>query len=391
VKHYERNPLWLLWFAPFRSLSISAAYLVPFFVERGLSAAEIMGLQALFSLLVVFWQLPSGWFADRFGRAFSIKLGVPLLAVGFIAYGLSDSWWQFALCEVVLAIGNGFISGADQALLHDSLEAMGRQSEFERYVKRINALGYLSVALAFPVSLALISSFGVAATVIADGLLVVVGGLFVWRLVEAPSFGKGQGAKVWESIQALKEVSSRAEVRWLLVLTMALSAATYMGSWFSAPAYESMGLPLSVFAAVLAVRSLWKAGWSQFYHPKKAAEAHMLSYAGLSVLAFLAMASGHWWWLWLVLGHDVVQALQGPAILQRLNGHVSHNGHRATLNSAVSMLQRLAYAGVGYAAGLFADHGGLAMGLLFSGVLCGGAAFFALARLHRLGTFRGQR
>lgn len=391
MKHFSRNPLWLLWFAPFRSLSVSAAYLVPFFLERGLNQTEILGLQSIFSLAVVAWQLPSGWFADRYGRAFSIKVGVPLLALGFIAYGLSDHFWQFVLCELALAVGNGFISGADSALLHDSLQAMGQQDDFEKYTKRINAAGFLSTALGLPLAFALVSTLGVSATVVADGLLVMVGGWFAWRLVEAPSFGKGRKAAAKESLKALWKASHQAEVRWLLVLNVALSTATYMGSWFSAQTYQSVGLPLALFAVALGIRSLWKAGWSQFYHPKKAAEAHMFGYSALAVLGFLGMASGQWWWLWLLLGHDLVQALQGPALLQRLNAHVPHNDHRATLNSAVNMLQRLAYAGVGLLGGIFADAGGLSMGLLVSMAVCGGPAFFALARLHRLGTFRGQR
>ena len=44
-RHYSDNAKWLKWFAPFRQMSISAAYLVPFFLSKGLSQTEVMLLR----------------------------------------------------------------------------------------------------------------------------------------------------------------------------------------------------------------------------------------------------------------------------------------------------------------------------------------------------------
>jgi MFS family permease len=78
VRHYSQNARWLLYLAPFRAMSISAAYLTPFFVEHGLSTAQIFLLQSIFSAAYLLWEIPSGMIADRLGRALSIKISAPI-------------------------------------------------------------------------------------------------------------------------------------------------------------------------------------------------------------------------------------------------------------------------------------------------------------------------
>jgi hypothetical protein len=391
ANHFADNPKWLLRFSPFRALPLSSAYLAPFFLERGLSLTEIFVLQSIFSLAVLALELPSGYLADKIGRARCIKLSAPLAAVGLIAYGFSGEFWQFVVCELLLAVSNSLISGADTALLYDSLKADGHEQKYEKLSKRINARVFAAPVVGFPLAALMVWQVGIAPTIIVDGLLIAVGAFFAWRLVEAPHFAPSEQTTIKAAWHMQRDMLRRAEVRWLLALYIALGAATYFGFWLSAPTYTNVGIPVAVFAAILAVRNLWKAAWSHWYHPVHRPGEHMLGYAVLAVLAYAGMASGQWWLLVLVLGHDIVHALQGPTLLQRLNDHMPNGNHRATLNSAISLSQRLAYTIAGPIVGLATDLGGLSTGLLFTGTLCGGVAFFALARLHRLRTFRSSQ
>lgn len=45
---YKDNAKWLTYFAPFRALSISAAYLTPFSLHNGLNLAQVFLLQSVF-------------------------------------------------------------------------------------------------------------------------------------------------------------------------------------------------------------------------------------------------------------------------------------------------------------------------------------------------------
>ncbi|HSX05128.1 MAG TPA: MFS transporter [Candidatus Saccharimonadales bacterium] len=386
MDRYKHNAKWLLYFAPFRVMSVSAAYLTPFFLQHGLSLSQIFLLQSIFSLAYLLWEIPSGYIADRFGRAFSIKLSAPIAAAAMVAYGFSTHFWQFVIWELVLAIANGLISGIDTALLIDSLRAEGREEEFVRLSQRINALGFAAVAAGVPLAVLLVHSAGLGATIVADGLLTGAGAIFAFKLHEAPRFNGAQEAVRLSAWHAMKRLGRNAEARWLVSLGAALSAATYLAFWLSAPYYTALGIPTIWFSVILALRSLWKAWLSHHFHQAHHLERNMVSYALLAGLVYIAMASRQIWLLWAVLGHDIIQALASQPITAELNKHIAHE-FRATLNSLVNLVQRLVFTVAGPLLGLLVDKTSLSIGFVAIGAIASALALIALLRLHRLQTF----
>lgn len=387
MDRYKENAKWLTYFAPFRALSISAAYLVPFFLQKGLSLSQVFVLQSIFSVAFLLWELPSGYIADRFGRAFSIKLSAPIAGLAMIAYGFSTTFWEFVIWELVLALANGLISGIDTALLLDSLKADGREKEFVKTSQRINAFGFAATAAGVPIAIFLVHYVSISATVVADGLLTFVGTLFVRKLVEAPRYNGSQEAIRLSAWHAMKRLTHNAEARWLVILGSVLSAATYIGFWLSASYYTKLGIPVVFFSAILAVRSLWKAWLSHHFTQERHIERNMLIYVALAGLVYMAMATRALWFVWAVLGHDVIQALQGQPITAQLNKHISHE-FRATMNSLINLVQRLIYSIAGPIVGVIVDKNGLTYGLIVTGTTCSLVGSFALFRLHRLRTFQ---
>lgn len=390
MDRYKENAKWLTYFAPFKALSVSAAYLTPFFLQNGLSLSQIFLLQSIFSVASLLWELPSGYIADRFGRAFSIKLSAPFAVVAMTAYGFSHQFWQFVVCELGLAFANGLISGIDTALLLDSLKADGREHEFVKLSQRINAFGFMATAIGVPIAVVLVHYVSLGATVVADGLLLAVGNIFAFKLTEAPRFNGSQEAIRLSAWHAMKQLGSNVEARWLVMLGSVLSAATYLGFWLSASYYTSMGIPVVFFGMILAIRSLWKAWLSHRFTQERHIERNMVAYASLAGLVYLAMATGQLWLVWLVLGHDVVQALQGQPITAQLNVHIAHD-YRATMNSLVNLVQRLVYSLAGPLVGWLVDRTSLGTGFVVTGLVCSATAYIALARLHKLKTFQERR
>lgn len=392
---YLRNADLLKYFAPFRALSISAAYLTPFFQEHGLSLAQIFALQSIFSAAVVLWEVPSGMIADKIGRARSIKLSVPVAAAAMIAYSYSDSFWWFVAWEVLLAVASGLFSGVDEALLYDSLKAEGFAGEDLKAAQaqlgqRVDAYGYAAIAAGVPVAWLFYSYYGVDSTLLVDGLLTLVGGWLAFRLKEPPRYNGGQTARRLSAWLAFQQLARNAEARWLVVLTAALGTATYLAFWLSAPYYEQLGIPAAWFAAVLAIRSLFKAWLSHRFQRQLRLRRNMLVYSLLIGLVLAAMASGLWWLAPAILGHDIVQALHKRPVTARLN-LLMHPDHRATMNSLVNLVQRLSYAAAGPFVGLVADKSGLAAAFIMMGVSGTGLALLALFRLDRLRTFHERR
>lgn len=390
MEKYSQNAKWLMLFAPFRMLSISAAYLTPFFLLHGLNLAQVFILQSIFSVAVLLWELPSGYVADKFGRASSIKISAPVAAITLIFYGLSNQFWQFVLCELALAISYGLISGIDTALLLDSLKAEGRGQEFVKLSQRINTFGFAATALGVPVAFILVKYVSIGSTFIADGVLSGVGALITLKLVEAPRFNGSQEAIRLSAWHAMKQLAHNVEAKWLVVLGAVLSTATYLSAWLAAPYYAQLGIPAVWFSVILAGRSLWKAWLSYRFAQEHHVEHNMACYVGFIGVAYVLMATGQLWLIWGVLGHDVVQALHGQPITARLNEHMDHE-FRATMNSLVNLVRRLLYAVSGPLLGLLIDHTSLATGFVVTGAVCSLVAFAALSKLHSHNTFQESR
>ena len=105
------------------ALAFFFATYVPFLAEKGMNLWQINVINSFFMLFIVLAEMPTGSFADRFGRHHSITVSCFLLVVSFLIYYFSSSFWLFIIAEIIGAIGHTFMSGAAEAWLVDSLKA----------------------------------------------------------------------------------------------------------------------------------------------------------------------------------------------------------------------------------------------------------------------------
>src|SRR5579883_2689737 len=93
--------------------------------ERGLSLAQITALDAPFWLISLLAQVPTGAFADRFGRRTALVVGALILAAAYLVFGIASSYPIILASYALWAIGMAFGQGADLALLYDDLAIHG--------------------------------------------------------------------------------------------------------------------------------------------------------------------------------------------------------------------------------------------------------------------------
>ena len=105
---------------------------VPLFGDRGLDLAQVLELQALFGLTVVFGEVPSGYVADVFGRRLALIWGALFLGIGHSLLLVADDFATLALFEIALGVGVSLISGADVATLYDSQLCLGHDERTRR-------------------------------------------------------------------------------------------------------------------------------------------------------------------------------------------------------------------------------------------------------------------
>jgi len=122
--------------------------IVLFYQENGLSLRDVLTLQAIYSIAIIVLEIPSGYLADVWGRKNTIILGAILGTLGFAVYSFSYGFLGFLIAELILGIGQSFISGSDSALLYDSLKLNNKEKHYIKYEGRILSIGNFAETIA---------------------------------------------------------------------------------------------------------------------------------------------------------------------------------------------------------------------------------------------------
>src|SRR5688572_1807422 len=88
---------------------------------------------------VLVFEIPTGSFADIYGKKASILIGsfFSLIGLGFLAFG--SDFVAFAIGFVLMGIGRAFRSGAENALLYDWLSSVEKQHDYTKHQSRLQA------------------------------------------------------------------------------------------------------------------------------------------------------------------------------------------------------------------------------------------------------------
>jgi len=105
---------------------------VLYFRYYNITLFEVALLAAVFEASVLIAEVPTGLFADRFGRKLSVGIGFALFALSGLTFILFRHLTGFIVAEIMFGIAEAFISGAAEALAVDSIPAEKRDSSLRR-------------------------------------------------------------------------------------------------------------------------------------------------------------------------------------------------------------------------------------------------------------------
>src|SRR3989449_4266973 len=232
---------------------IVIALWVPYLTTRGISMRQFMELQAVFALVILCGELPSGLLSDLWGRKKTLLLGTTLKAVSFSFLPLLSSYADFLFYHLTMGIALSMISGGDVALLYDSyLAAGGEKSRGTAVLGNANLAAQMGTTVSALLGGAVVSlSYG--HLLWANAILSWIPALLVLRVTEPPATldrGKKRG-------EELKELLSTTLVRdgatRLVLLNMVAWGTGGLGRlWADQECWQESGGALASFGVLLA-------------------------------------------------------------------------------------------------------------------------------------------
>jgi len=357
---------------------------------RGLTASDYGLLQLVYYWGVTATEVPSGVIADRLGRRATLLCGALVNGLGCWAFALAHSFTVFAAAELMFALGTALISGADSALLYDSLAVDRREKDYARAEGAGQALWLGATAIGLPLTdWLLVRGDDPVLAYWVTGALSILGAGFALAMVEPPAAGRQTAREI--TLGAVRDVARRPRILRVVVYSVGvfvLLRAAVVG--FFNPVLAACRVPVDRYGTVLAMTNVAGALTAWRLHRWLDRRGYRAAMWALPVSMLGMMA------LLIPLRTPAASALfmiQGAAfaayplvVRGLLNRMVRAAGRRATVLSLVSMACRVVFGLVIVFAGWSLDANGLSFSLLATALLgCVPLALLPLIRGRRRG------
>ncbi len=360
-----------------------AAVLVPFFRDwGGIPLSGILLLNAWFMAWCFLLEVPTGSVADRFGRKRSLVLGTLLGAGATLVYVSAPRLPVFLFAEVLFALSWTLNSGADEALLYDSLRAAGREAEAPRAFARLESCKLAGIVAGALAGSVLATEVGLRAAFAGQALPMALACALACTLREAPVRAEGAPRRSYaETLRdGLRHFADDPALRPLAFDAVSIGALSFLVIWLYQPLLEVAGIPLGLFGSVHVGLCLGQiavlSGLGRLYAAFGSRRALLRGMAVLAGSSFVALA-----WardpraaVALVVLAGSFGLARTPVLTSAMNLHIP-SAHRATVLSVVSGLRTL---------GIVLANGAASLGVgasLHATVLGVGAAILVLAAL----------
>jgi MFS family permease len=162
-------------------------YLLWWVQEKQMPPAIVAAVLAAGDLALMGLELPTGWFADRFGHRASLMTGSFVQVIGMLWCWLGEGVPGLVTASVLVALGDAFRSGADQALLYRTCVALDREDEFRKTQARAEAAANAALVVLVLAGGAIVETGGFALGWLAETILSVAGLAIACAMVEPPA------------------------------------------------------------------------------------------------------------------------------------------------------------------------------------------------------------
>ncbi len=345
---------------------------VLFYQDNGMGMQDIFLLKSIYSLSIVALEVPSGWMADVWGRKKTLIMGTMFGSAGFLIYSFSYGFFAFVAAEIVLGIGHSFVSGADSAMLYESLKADKKPLEYVKHEGRITSAGNFAEAIA-----------GIAA-----GFLAAISlrypfyfQFFIASMaIPAALTLKEPVIHFATHVHSVKKMThdignaliKNMDLRISILLSAVTGSATLAFAWLVQPFFKEIGLPVEFFGIAWTLLNLSVGISSAFAFVvegklKKRQELLLIITclsAGYFFSGLTLMSEG----LIFLLLFYLVRGLATPIFKNYINIY-SPDQMRATILSVRNMVIRVIFAVVGPILGWVIDNINLSTAFIAAGIL----------------------
>ncbi len=371
----------------FRLLSTSYLFLpisVLYAGSRGLGMDEVWILSSLYSLVVIFTEVPTGVLSDRLGRRWAMMAGALTMIAACTTFYFAHSFALFAVGTVLGALSMTLCSGTDSAYLFDLLQDNGLGHEYPAREGTASVWHLCGNTLAFAAG-GFLGAYDLALPYLATAGVASIAFFVALSMREGRATPKSMAITPAECVAHMRDsfrmVRRRPSLAWTIgfsavVFTLLLSTETMYQPYLKASGFGIAETGL-VFAAGYFVAAL-VAHNANALRRRFAEPVLLWGLLGTLVVTFLVLGQIAGMIALVVLAiQAVARGLYSPLLKPMLNRDIDDSALRATVLSVESMVRRTVYSVFAAVIGWLMTHYSPAAGF----TLCGAFGVLGLALL----------
>ena len=320
--------------------------MIPFFQDwGGLTFSEIMILESIFTGAIFLFEIPTGTIADKFGRKLSLNLSYITNAIAVLVYVMYPRFYVFAIGEIIWALALALNSGANEAIIYDSLLELGREKESKKIFARMGSYGLVAMMIG-TISGGLIASVGgLKITMTLSAIPLFIGFALSFFLKEPSKHKLSKKESPWRIFQkGFKNMKENKGLRGLIVDMVLLSVIAYYAIWIWQKRLLELNIAISYFGLIHAGMMLMQIIVLNLIIPM---EKLFRSKKGVILFTGVGMGIG---FILFGISNNVIITIVGmliavglgfsrPVLMKNYMQKHIHSEQRATTLSTVSMIR----------------------------------------------------
>jgi len=353
--------------------------IVLFFEEHGLSLTQIMILQATYSFTVALFEIPSGFFADIYGRRLSLFYGSIFIFIGYLIFSFFSGFNEFFIAEIFLGIGGSLVSGADSAIIYDTLLELKEDEDYTKIEGRNYGIGNVSEGIA-----GILGGF-LALTSLDLPVYIQTFVMFFSIPISYSLIEPKSSYKLANSLNSILLIVKETflynnKLKWYIIYSSAMGVGTLSIAWFVQPFLIELQTPLVYYGIIWASLNII-AGITSYYSYLFNSSNLLIYNSLLMIISFICLGLNItiYGLIFIVLIY-IIRGVITPNLRNLINVN-STSERRATVLSLRSFMIRISFAIIAPILGYITDSYNISYVFYVLAIIVGLTSLLAVYKL----------
>ena len=257
---FEKDELKILWPFYLNKFLIAcfffiAAFWVVYFNDIGLNFKQISIILTVFFTGSLLFEIPTGAFADAYGRKASVIIGNLGIGIALFLIPYFNSFFHVLFLMLMWGISATFISGAEEAWVIDLLKTNKKKKLIKDYFIKTGSLSSLGLIIAGIIGSIFVKYLGLKSIWTVSGLIVLISTLFLLKPNDTLKRKTPQIKKLYSEINKNVISSIKFGVKHPVLFYLILASIFFEFAMITEvawqPFFRTLNIPIYVFGYIM--------------------------------------------------------------------------------------------------------------------------------------------